>query len=246
MNDPHVVALNYRIEHRSSVDYDKASPLDHTEEAFGVHVEGDTARFVMKRHCATKSEAIEVVEDFIQGWEFHAVLQNGPNEFRLVFDGAEIEDRDPTTGAVSVSAKPIGLVVSISEPVIHVSRGSFPLPPPTGVKLSREVQLMFDRYVRCRAGRELLINTANFCLTVLEKSVEGEKAPRKAAAKKYGFEFKVLDEVGRLCACKGGAEARKAQGVDQDLNGQERQFLEEVVKAIIMRAAEVARDPDLP
>ena len=25
---------------------DKASPLDHTEEAFGVHVEGDTAHFV--------------------------------------------------------------------------------------------------------------------------------------------------------------------------------------------------------
>ena len=36
MNDPHVVALNYRIEHCSSVDYGAASPLDYSEDAFEI------------------------------------------------------------------------------------------------------------------------------------------------------------------------------------------------------------------
>ena len=112
------------------------------------------------------------------------------------------------------------------------------------MEFSRDVTLMFDRYVGYHARREHLTGMANFCLTVLENSVQAKKNRRKAAAGHYDIEYKVLDEVGRLCSNKGGAEARKAQGVDQDLSGQERQFLEEAVKAIIRRAAEVAADPN--
>ena len=244
MNDPHVVALNYRIEHHSSVDYDGASPLNQSEEAFEIHVERNNVRFAMKRHYATKSEALEAVEGYIRGWEHLAALQYGPNEFKLVFDGAEIEDRDPTPGVVYASAKPIRVNVSLSEPTVHVSRGAYPEPPSTRMEISPDVKLMFDRYVEYRARRGYLTDMANFCLTILENSVQTKKERRKAAAKHYDIEYKVLDKIGRLCSQKGGAEARKAQGVDQDLNGQERQFLEEVVKAIIRRAAEVVGDPN--
>ena len=244
MNDPHVVALNYKIEHHSSVDYDKACPLDHSEDAFKIHVERNNVRFAMKRHYATKSEALEAVEGYIHAWEHLAALQYGPNEFKLVFDGAEIEDRDPTPGVVYASAKPIRVKVSVSEPTGHVSRGAYPRPPSTRMEFSPDVKLMFDRYVGYRARRGYLADMANFCLTILEKSVHAKKESRKAAANHYGIEFKVLKEIGRLCAFKGGAEARKAQGIDQDLSGQERQFLEEAVKAIIRRAAEVAADPN--
>ena len=244
MNDPHVVALNYKIEHHSSVDYDGASPLDHSEEAFEVHVERNNVRFAMKRHYATKSEALKAVEGYIRAWEHLAALQYGPNEFKLVFDGAEIEDRDPTPGVVHASAKPIHVKVSLGEATGHVSRGAYPRPPSTRMEFSPDVKLMFDRYVGYRARRGYLTDMANFCLTILEKSVQAKKERRKAAAKHYDIEYMVLDEIGRLCSEKGGAEARKAQGVDQDLNGQERQFLEEVVKAIIRRAAEVAGDPN--
>lgn len=244
MNDPHVVALNYRIEHHSSVDYDEANPLNHSEEAFEIHVKRNNVRFAMNRHYATQTEALESVEGYIRAWEHLAALENGPNEFKLVFDGAEIEDRDPTPGAVYASAKPAHFTFSVSEPSVHVSRGAYPRPPLTRMEFSPCVQLMFDRYVGYRARREYLPSMAGFCLTVLEKSVQSEKGRRKAAAKHYDIEFKVLNEVGRLCSNKGAAEARKAQGIDQDLNGRERQFLEEVVKAIIQRAAEVAADPD--
>ena len=244
MNDPHVVALNYKIEHHSSIDYDAASPLDHSEDAFEIHVERTNVRFAMKKHYATKSEALESVEAYIRAWEHLAALQNGPNEFKLIFDGAEIEDRDPTPGVVYVSPKPLRINVSVGEPTIHVSRGAYPRPPSRRMEFSRDVALMFDRYVGYHARREHLTGMANFCLTVLENSVRAKKNRRKAAAGHYDIEYKVLDEVGRLCSNKGGAEARKAQGVGQDLNGQERQFLEEAVKAIIRRAAEVAGDPN--
>ena len=244
MNDPHVVALNYKIEHHSSVDYDGASPLDHSEDAFDIHVECNNVRFAMKRHYATKSEALEAVEGYIRAWEHLAALQNGPNEFKLIFDGAEIEDRDPTPGVVYANLKPLRVVASLSEPTIQVSRGAYPRPPSRRMEFSRDVTLMFDRYVGYHARREHLTSMANFCLTILYKSVSGEKSRRKEAAKKYGIESKVLGEIGRLCANKGGAEARKAEGIDQDLNAQERQFLEEAVKAIIRRVAEVAADPN--
>ena len=244
MNDPHVVALNYKIEHHSSVDYDKACPLDHSEDDFEIHVEGNNVCFAMKRHYATQSEALESVEGYIRAWEHLAALQYGPNEFKLIFDGAEIEDRDPTPGVVYASAKPIHVDATVSEPVGHVSRGEYPRPPSTRMEFSPDVELMFDRYVRYRARREYLTGMANFCLTVLYNSVPGEKSRRKEAAKKYGIESKVLGEISGLCANKGGAEARKAEGIDQDLSTQERQFLEEAVKAIIQRAAEVAADPN--
>ena len=244
MNDPHVVALNYRIEHHSSVDYDEANPLDRSEEAFEIHVERSNVRFAMKRHYAATSEALGAVEDYIHAWEHLAALQYGPNEFKLIFDGAEIEDRDPAPGVVYANLKPLRVKVSLGEPTIHVSRGDYPRPPSRRMEFGRDVTLMFDRYVRYRARREYLTGMANFCLTVLENSVQSNQGRRKAAAKHYDIEYKVLHEVGRLCFHKGGADARKAQGVDQELSGQERQFLEEVVKAIIRRAAEVAAEPN--
>ena len=199
----------------------------------------------MKQHYATKSEALGAVEGYIRAWEHLAALQYGPNEFKLVFDGAEIEDRNPTPGVVYACAKPIRVKVSLGEMAsAHVSRGAYPPPPSAKMEFSADVKLMFDRYVGYRARRGYLAEMANFCLTVLEKSVPAKKERRKAAARHYDIEYKVLDKIGRLCSEKGGAEARKAHGVEQDLNAQERQFLEEAVKAIIRRAAEVAADPD--
>ena len=245
MNDPHVVALNYKIEHHSSVDYDKASPLVHSEDAFEICVESDNVRFVMKTHYATTSEALAAVADYIHAWEHLAALQYGPHQFNLVFDRPEIEDRDPTPGDVHAIANTAYERISIiDQATAHLSRGEYPRPPTRKMNFSGEAELMFQRYVRYRARREYLTGMANFCLTVLEGSVQNDQGRRKAAARRYDIEYKILDEIGRLCSQKGGAEARKAQGIDQDLNGPEQAFLEEATKAIILRTAEVAADPD--
>ena len=45
MNDPHVVALEYRIEHGPDIDWSRAAPLDVQEDRFDVRVENGRARF---------------------------------------------------------------------------------------------------------------------------------------------------------------------------------------------------------
>ena len=95
MNDPHVVALFYRIGHGDSVDYSKTPPLFCEERAFRLEVKDKRVRFEFKEHYATEDEARNAVEDYIGVWEFSACLENGLDSFRLNFERVQIEDRNP-------------------------------------------------------------------------------------------------------------------------------------------------------
>ena len=246
MNDPHVATLHYAIEHHPSVDYGKAKPLDHRESAFDIRVESKHVRFTMNEYHATPKEAREAVEEFIRTWEFNAALENGPNAFKLRFDGAEVEDRNPTPGTVSLRAKPLTTTVTMSKPTLVVSPPSYPSPPSSGLSISPDVQSMYDRLAGYREGREPITSMTYFGLTVLKASTGPKSRSDKDVGRYYRIHPRVLRELGRLSSTKGGAGARKACGVDHDLKPQEKVFLEEIIKAIIRRSAEVARDSGTP
>ena len=95
MNDPHAVALFYRVAHAHSVDYREAQPIDHEEMRFRVTIANEQARFEFKDHYATEDAAQRAIDDYIRVWEFSACLENGPDSFRLEFARAQIEDRRP-------------------------------------------------------------------------------------------------------------------------------------------------------
>ena len=97
MNDPHVVALVYKIKHGRSVCYQEAEPQDHEADNFSVRIEDGKVCFTMKPHAhyATVAEAQEAVREYIRCWEFDVYLREGPNRFRLEFDRPEIKDRKP-------------------------------------------------------------------------------------------------------------------------------------------------------
>ena len=84
---------------------------------------------------------------------------------------------------------------------------------------------------------------AYFCLTVFERSAGASGKKRPQAARKYAVEEDVLDEIGKLSSCKGGAQARKGEGLRAELEATEIRFLERKVGAIILRVAEKAADP---
>ena len=65
---------------------------------------------------------------------------------------------------------------------------------------------------------------------------------RPAAAKKCGFSKDILDTIGSLSSTKGGKDARKAAGADEEFTRQEKRFLQKAVEEIIVRAALVAFD----
>ena len=240
MNDPHVVALLYRIEDDPSVDYREAPPFDHEEEQFRLHIEDQQVRFELKEHCATSEAARTVVEPYIRCWELDASLRT--HRFKLRFERPEIVDRNPTPGIVElVTYANVGNITAraVITAVVH----EYPRPP-SGLTLdpdNPDVLTMYHRYTGYRERREPLTSMAYFCLTMLTEYLNGG---RNAAASKYRIEKKVLDKIGDLSTNRGGpAGARKAKGVSQDLTAAESHFLDEAVKAIIRRVAEVAHDP---
>ncbi len=245
MNDPHVVALLYRVEHGESVDYSEAEPLVREEPAFRLEVKDNKVRFELKDHYASEEDARNAVEDYIRDWEFDACLEKGPDSFRLKFDRAKIIDRNPTLGACRLAAEVTATGYGSS--TLTIGFRSYPSPP-SDIRIDAAVQTMFDRYMNHLRRLELLPGMANFCLTMLEDMAErakqGRESKRKAASRYFQIEMKVLQEIGRLSSTKGGPlGARKSEGVFHDLTNEESGFLRVAVKKMIRRAAEKAHSP---
>ena len=249
MNDPHVVALFYNIKHSASVDYREAKPRDYEEDNFSVRIEDKKVCFTMKTHYATEEEALEAVREYIKRWEFAAGLERGPDKFKLVYQEPNIVDRRPSpksddfadvSGAFRSPAETLRASIS--------SLSQYPKPPSASLTITPDVQSMYDRFAGYRLGKELLPSMAYFCLTVLQGSIRcdssNEKtAPDKKAAEMYRIERAVIKKIVSLSSNKGGPAARKAAGINSPLKPEEARFLEEAVKALIRRAAEVAHDP---
>ena len=252
MNDPHVVELIYIVDHDASVDYSHALPVDHDGEAFRIRIEDKRVSFQLKEHYPTEKSACKAVERYVRQWEWDIELNDGKGQFKLTFEAAKIIDRNPlppppprqnvvhasatiTAGAPSMSAK---LRLTGPKPMTYPE-------PPAELTLDPDdpdVLTMYHRFAGYRLNREPLTGMAYFCLSMLEGYVSQD---RNAAARKYGINKDVLSKIGDLTANRGGrAGARKATGVVMDLTGQETRFLEEAVKKMIRRTAEVALGPD--
>ena len=241
MNDPHVVALFYNIKHKKSVVYREAEPRDYEEANFSVRIEDKKVRFTMKAHYATREEAKEAVREYIDNWEFMAGLEGGPSVFKLVYRDAEIVYRDAEIGHHVLEAGRLSVNFTLSEPTITLTT-SYPSPPQSGLKITPDVQSMYDRLMDYRSDPKRLPSMAAFCLDVLQEST-GSKSPNKKVAEMYGIERAVIKKIARLSNNKGGPDARKRVGINSPLTPEETCFLEEAIKALILRAAEVAHDP---
>ena len=245
MNDPHVVALLYRVEHSKSVDYNEAVPLVHEESNFRLEVKDNKASFKFKIHYATREDARNAVEGYIHDWECEACLKMGPDNFRLIFEKAEIIDRKPTPGVINLHMSAVAGSPRASF-TLTVVAASYPTPPAGVNYYHPDVQTMYQRYLGYRRGNEPLASMSYFCLTVLEVSTGQKKSQLKSAAQKYQIANTVLNKIGDLCSNKGGPGARKADGVSNDFTTEERTFLEQAIKSIIRRCAEKAHAPNIP
>ena len=260
LNDPHVVALIYRVEHGDTVNYDNTAPLYLKNQnvnncRFDLIMEDKEVQFKFKTHYATESEARAAIEEYIRKWEFDACLErNDPDYFRLEFDESVIEDRNPTPGVHKVNAGTIKWKFDLSSPSVTHSPASYPLPP-SDVSLNSHIEAMYQQYMNFRRGHgEKLLGMAYFCLTVVENlaqpPVPHNRPPlgkRRKAAQDYNIEIDVLQEIGRLVSTKGGPiGARKEEGSDRalTLTPDEGRFLEQAIKKMIRRVAEKTHDPN--
>ena len=253
MNDPHVKAIHYFIEHDDSVDYRNVAPSVFEDDLFRVSAENVEVVLEPKNHYVTEEEARSAAEGLVRRWEFEVALHVGSLAFRLAYARVEIDDRNPPPLPPGfVRADPVNFHFRVSQPQVRVTKmlAEYPaLPsvqtlepddPNASVMLSR-----LDLYLQ---GRDPLGDVANFCLTVLEYSAlqvaEGKGGKRKAAANHYQIATTVLNTVAILSAKKGGPVARKAEGRSHPFTKGETRLLEAAVVAFTRRAAERAANPN--
>jgi hypothetical protein len=239
MNDPHVAALLYRVEHSPFVSYDKAEPFTDDLPEFRIRIEGRTATIEPKEHFATVEEARQVVEPSLRAWELDTALSHDANVLQFTYATAKMIDRKPTPGvAADVSAKGVGARVTVNV-ILPLER--YATPPLSGlaVEPGSDVAAMFDTWRRYKAGQARLGDTADFCRGALEKG-----GGRQAAAQRYRIDRAVINELGDLADKKGGPDARKYKGYGRPYTQTERAWLEAILKKLIRRAAEVAYDPN--
>ena len=242
MNDPHVVALHYRIEHgRDVIDWSRAAPLHKEEPGFRLQAWNGRVHFEFKEHYPTEEAARFAVEaDYIPNWQFVAGLERGPNAFTLRFDRSEIVDRNPPPGPPSLSGHSRTGILAVRASLAPPTPPAFPDPPVAGIKRSPDVESMYRHYLRHLEGGEPLAAMAYLCLTKLEQMAGG----RDAAAVRFGISRKVLRRIACLSTNKGGDNARKAVGHAAPHTPEEERFLRSAIKTLILRAAEVESGPD--
>ena len=240
MNDPHVVALIYDIEHDRTIDYSQAPSLTKEVDEFTVKICEGQVRLEPKEHYASVTEALIAAGDFARNWELDVVLRTQPGQFSLVFNRPEIIDRNPTPGVAELS-----MHARSGKPFMQASLTAiapvYP-EPPSQVTLGHDdddVVLLLNRYSNYRKGKEPVASMAYFCSTMLTKRLPtGESRGDKL---KVGG--KVQRAIRRLSSKHGGQMgARKWDATTIELEASEVSFLEQAVKLIIRRVAEVARD----
>ena len=251
MNDPHVTALQYWVNHDDSVDYNEADPLNYEHELFHLEANGRTVIIKPTEHYTSEEEARTALEGFIRHWEFEAALESGSNRFSLSYMGGDVVDRNPPPsppGTVQIRATLRSGPATISARV-RVGRKTYP-GVPSGQPINTDVpivQTMLSQLELYHRRRALLAPMAYFCLTALEKSVPQDtkgNSDDQRTREYYGISKSVLTKARKLSSTKGGSEARKGDGVGQDFTKEEVTFLMAAVQTFTRRAAEKATWPD--
>jgi hypothetical protein len=244
MNDPHVEKLFYKVIPSEDTDYDKAPPITGETDDFNWQLSRDQLAIDMKTHCATESDAREIVDDYLKGWEVMIGLFHRPGILSFKFSSCIVVDRpldDEGYRNKIIDSDSSEIILLSDEIKEHTSYESFP-PPPGKFKVSPEVEMMFFRYRMYREGRESLLGMAYWCFTVMEYSAGG----RSEAAEQYLVDYRVLRKLGELCSNRGDIrDARKLKGNAgiTPLKPAEREWIRAVVKRLILRVGEYAHDP---
>ena len=249
MNDPHVVALVYNIEHADSVDYSTLTSVEQDLEDFKVRMEDGQVRFQLKKHYSTVALTREAVDRYIKVWELDSFISRPREQFGLRFCHPEVIDWIPTPGRHVLNPHPVYFEAIMGEATLrkrsptHTITAGKPYPePPKEMTLDpcdKDVRTLVCRFNKYIQGRQDLITVAYLCLTVIEN--RGGVGNRKTRARTMGIDYEILNRVGKITGNKGGRSfGRKAEAFDNQLTVEDKNFLEESICTMIRRLSERA------
>ena len=240
MRDPHVEALEYRLEHGDDISYDDPDPVEFGTEKFVGRLEDGELLVTMREHFERAEEARRVVDPFLRAWELDDRLRGRKDEISFKYLRARVIDRNPPAAGSGIVVPLEGISVGVSADVaaLRVGRRSYPAPP-FDFLVTADVETMWQRYEGYLEGKEPLLSMGYFCLTVIQ-SLAGS---RGGATERFRVERDVLNTVGELTSSRGdGRTARKANQMDgqRPLSKAEERWLERALKLLIARVGEVA------
>ncbi|MCL5107333.1 MAG: hypothetical protein M1401_00360 [Chloroflexi bacterium] len=254
MIDPHVVSLQYKLVTSESLTFRNPSPVEQETEEFRMRLADGIVTFETKEHYPSAEDAKKRLVEYLRAWEITGGLALG-SEVRFSFQSAKVIDRAPSPPGIHSVHVSNGAITFSATLSVSIERQSYP-EPPMHFKVSQDVETLWFRYHGWQFGREPLQAMAYFCLSVLEWRARdavqqaGLKVkPRRYIAETYSSEEGVVSEFGRLVSTVGNMQtARKLEhGHDlRALTGQETQWIEALIKRLILRLGEYEHDPAGP
>jgi hypothetical protein len=173
---------------------------------------------------------------YLIAWEIWAGLDRHPGEFEFSYERCDIVERPPRPGAAIGSVAATAYAQATA--AIRIDRGTYPSAP-DHFKACENVKLMYGEYKQYREGKWKL---APFAYLSYDTIIEMCQKQTSLVEKKFGIDRELLRNLSNLSSEKGGRKYKGASK-EKELTREETQLLEQMVKAIIRRAGEVAGDP---
>lgn len=188
-----------------------------------------------KEHYASREEVRAVCEPLVQAWQVLIAVDLGFIDVHLKYERTEVVDRAPTPGVVEIQLEGVaGISVVGTMTAVSLLKRHVQAPDPT-LRITPDVNSLWQRYCQYRRGKEPLLSMAYFVLTVVEGLGGGTRA---MAAATFNVEPKVLAKIGELTANRGDratARKMKANRAESPLTHEEQTWLEKAVQNLILQ-----------
>lgn len=210
MNDPHVVALHYRMCVRDSVTFESPPPLSHEAGPFTLHLKNGQVVVTMREHFDSEQAAREAVDPFLDTWVLHAALKAHRRDFWFEYEHAEVIDRAPPPEPPGVVGAGTALMASFglhATGTVSTTRRSYPAPPKSFARTPL-VEALFHLYQSSVNERRFAAAAGYFALTAIKTRVREPGWPggverSRLTASALGVEHAILQTLHDLTTEKG-------------------------------------------
>jgi hypothetical protein len=242
LNDPHVNAIYFNLITDETLTFENCRAIIQDETTYKLSLENNILMCEFKTHFSDIGSAQKFIIPILRAWELDSALKFGREEFHFSYKDADVVDRNPSPGSVSVNVSASCAICAMCTHKIHVSKSTYPTPPLNFV-INPDVETLWFRYNMYLQGKELLTSMAYFCLSFLE----GLAGKRSKISTIYYIERDVIDKLGDLTSAKGDLKTTR-KGKDHKflpLSDNEKRWIEFCVKTIIRRLGESAPKPSM-
>jgi hypothetical protein len=236
--DFYVAALRYHVEPCEGVEFVNPPPLERETSLFRMKLDAGTLMFEMKTHFDTAAEAKAAVAPFLREWEIAQYIHSGRKQMEIVYERADIVDRDPPTdGSQYIFPEAVSSLAMAMEARAIVCVPEYPAPimPFEATPL---VELLWNKYKEFRAGRWPFLAMAYYCYTAIN-SYGSSTQGKKGAAKTYNIEPVVLRTLSELTSTHGDEATARKLPSKNPLTPPEQEWVDAAVRSLIRRAGEV-------